>query len=268
MSHPDLDRNAGKYYGKYAGIVTKVEDDKKLGRVWVQVPAVFGGQMEVQARPCFPAAHFYVPPKYAKVWVEFEAGDPRYPIWVGVWYENNATPQPADVNPPDSRLIKTPGGHTLEFFDKSGDEKIVLRHKKNSFVSLDKDGNVTVGNDKGSFLHLNSKDQEATWMEQHSNLITMSSDGVLIVNKNGVTLEMKDDGVRILAAGTIQLSGKAIVVQGQTVGIGESAMEPTILGQTFLAMYNSHTHVTALGPSGPPLPPLLPTALTQVVKVK
>ena len=188
MTHSDLNRHVGRYYGKYAGVVTRIEDDATMGRIWVKVPAVLA-DAEVRARPCFASSHFFVPPADANVWVEFEAGDPRYPIWSGVWYAQGATPPPANVTPPESRLISTPSGHTLEFHDKAGEEKIVITHKKNSFVALDKDGSVTVGNDKGTFLYLNAKDGDATWMEQHSNLITMNADGVLIVNKSGVTLE-------------------------------------------------------------------------------
>jgi hypothetical protein len=34
--------------------------------------------------------------------------------------------------------------------------------------------------------------------------------------------------------------------------------EPAVLGQTFALMYNTHTHPTAVGPSGPPVPAPLP----------
>ena len=52
--------------------------------------------------------------------------------------------------------------------------------------------------------------------------------------------------------------------------VGGQGGEPLIKGQTFMAMFNSHTHVcTAPGsPSGPPLPPLTPAALTLAAKAK
>jgi hypothetical protein len=261
-----LDRHAGKFYGKYAGVVTKVEDDKKLGNIWVKVPAVLA-DVEVKARPCFPEGHFWVPPPAANVWVEFEAGDPRYAIWSGVWYSQKDDLTPANITPPLSRLIKTPKGHTIEILDKDGEEKIVIKHKKSSFVSLDKEGSALVGNDKGSFLHLNSKDQGATLMEQHGNLLTMNSDGVLIVNSSGVTLEIKGSNVRIVAAGNIQLSGKGINLQGN-VAIGNQAQMSAIMAELFLPLFAAHVHPTALGPSGPPAVPILPPMVgTKFTKV-
>jgi hypothetical protein len=270
MYAPALLQHAGKYYGKYAGIVTKNDQDTaKKGHVVVKVPTVFGDQVEMEARPCFPFGHFWVPAVGTKVWVEFEAGDPQYAIWVGVWYADGEVPAKAALAPPDNRVMHTPSGHMIEVTDKKDEEKIVIRHMKNSFLSVDKEGSIVVSNQKGSFLNLDSKNQSTTLMEQHGNLITMSSDGVLIVNDKGVSVEIKGDNVRILAAGNIQLSGKKILIQGQTVGIGENAMEPTLLGQTFLISYAAHTHATAVGPSGPPVPPAIPMqVLTQVTKVK
>jgi uncharacterized protein involved in type VI secretion and phage assembly len=49
------------------------------------------GDVEVWAMPCVPYAGdgvgFYaMPPTGTGVWVEFEAGDPSFPIWVGCFW--------------------------------------------------------------------------------------------------------------------------------------------------------------------------------------
>ena len=54
----------------------------------VQVPDVLGVIPSSWAMPCVPAAGiqagcFIVPPIGSQVWVEFEQGDPDYPIWTG-----------------------------------------------------------------------------------------------------------------------------------------------------------------------------------------
>ncbi|MFN7997429.1 MAG: phage baseplate assembly protein V [Bryobacteraceae bacterium] len=269
--NPEAQRHWNRYYGKYAGVVVDNADNRQLGRVQVTVPTIFA-DAPVWARPCFPFGHFQVPPVGAKVWVEFEAGDTQFPIWVGIWYADGEVPAEAAITPPDDRVIQTPSGHTIELMDKDGEEKIVIKHKKNSYFSVTKDGSIVIANDKGSYLNLNSDKESATLMEQHQNVLTMNSDGVLLVNKNGVVLEMKGDNVRILAAGNVQISGKNVIVQGQSVGIGEGAAEPTLLGMTFLTAYATHTHGTALGPSTPPIPPVVPAPgspfLTTVTKVK
>jgi hypothetical protein len=259
---PDLQRHAGKFYGKYSGEVISNEDPQQQGRMVVTVPPVFGAELEVWARPCLPFGHFYVPAVGAKVWIEFEAGDPDYPLWVGVWYPQNTIPAEAAVTPPDNRVIQTPSGHTIALLDRDGEEKITIKHKDNSFISIDQNGSVIISNQNGSHLHLNTQGEEVTLIEQHGNLLRMTSDGVLVVNQDGsATIQLAADTARVIA--------KNIILEGSTVALGAGAAspppEPAILGQTFanmwnqfLTMYAAHTHATAVGPSGPPLPPLAP----------
>lgn len=77
-----------QFFGKYRGRVENNIDPMQMGRVQVSVPAVLGGGRMSWAMPCAPFAGpqvglFVVPPVGANVWVEFEAGDPDYPIWSG-----------------------------------------------------------------------------------------------------------------------------------------------------------------------------------------
>lgn len=86
------------YYGKYRGWVTDNDDPINTARVQVAVPSVFGEGNLVWAMPCSPYAgsgvgFVTIPPVGANVWVEFEAGDSRLPIWAGCfWQEGELTP--------------------------------------------------------------------------------------------------------------------------------------------------------------------------------
>jgi hypothetical protein len=87
------------YYGKYRGIVENPADLQGIGRIQVSVPSVLGDGKLAWAMPCLPGAGpgvgFYaIPPKGAKVWVEFEAGNPDYPIWSGGFWDLGDTPAP------------------------------------------------------------------------------------------------------------------------------------------------------------------------------
>lgn len=253
LHNPDLNRHLGKYYGKYSGEVVDNKDPGHMGRIKVKVPSVLQ-DLEVTARPCFPSGHFYVPPAGAKVWVEFEAGDPGHPIWVGTWYPEGAAPPEAAMDPPDARVIHTPSGHTIEILDKEGEEKIVLKHKGNAFVSIDKNGSVLISNPNGSFVFLNADKGEMSLVEEHGTLVSMTEKGVVIANKDGTALQISGESVSVIA--------KEIVLHGQTVALGGASTpadaEPALLSTTFMALFNAHTHPTAVGPSGPPVPPLLP----------
>jgi hypothetical protein len=80
-----------QFFGKYRGKVENNVDPMQLGRVQVSVPAVLGDGNLSWAMPCVPYAgpgvgFFVIPPTGANIWVEFEAGDPDYPIWAGCFW--------------------------------------------------------------------------------------------------------------------------------------------------------------------------------------
>lgn len=239
-----------RWFGKYSGTVTGNEDADKQGSVKVTVPAIFGPELEVMARPCFPYGHFFVPPVGTKVWVEFEGGDPEFPIWVGAWYPKAATPAESRVTPPDNRVIQTASGHTIELDDTDGGARIVIRHKDNSFLAIDDKGSVVVSNKSGSTLYLNADGAEASLMSEQGHVIAMNADGVVMMNKEGASLDLTGDTVRITAAN--------ILLEGNTVSVGTGASEPTLLAKQFDILWKQfllHTHPSAMGPTGTPVPP-------------
>jgi type VI secretion system (T6SS) baseplate-like injector VgrG len=80
--------DATRFFGKYRGKVENNIDPFQQGRVQVSCPAVLGDGSLSWALPCAPFAGsgvglFTVPPVGANVWVEFEGGDPNYPICSG-----------------------------------------------------------------------------------------------------------------------------------------------------------------------------------------
>ena len=253
----DLHRHIGKYYGKYSGEVTDINDPDNMGRIKVKVPSVLGEEMEVQARPCLPFGHFYVPAVGTKVWVEFEAGNPQYPIWVGTWYAAGEAPAEAQVNPPENRVIQTPSGHTIEILDKDGEEKITIRHKENAFINIDSNGSILISNSNGSHIYLNADKGEATFMGEHGHLFTMTESGVAMVNSDGAAFDLQGSTARITA--------DTILLEGSSVSIGSGADEPVLKAMQFNTLWTTqfmtHTHASAMGPTGPPLPPapLVPT---------
>jgi uncharacterized protein involved in type VI secretion and phage assembly len=91
-----------QFYGKYRGRVEGNIDPLHLGRIQVLVPAV-AGTTTSWALPCMPYAApqggaLLLPPVGALVWIEFEAGDPDYPIWSGCFWER-VEDMPAVVMP-------------------------------------------------------------------------------------------------------------------------------------------------------------------------
>lgn len=84
-----------KFFGKYRGVVTNNRDPMQMGRIRAQVPGLFGGNESGWAMPCVPGGLSKVkgsalPKIGARVWIEFEKGDPDSPIWTGFWFGNAA----------------------------------------------------------------------------------------------------------------------------------------------------------------------------------
>ena len=116
-----------RFYGKYRGIVFDNSDPMQVGRILAQVPDVLGETPSSWALPCVPAAGiqagcFIVPPIGSQVWIEFEQGDPDYPIWTGgFWGLAADVPAmalvPAPVPPGQTIVLQTTGQNALALSD-------------------------------------------------------------------------------------------------------------------------------------------------------
>ena len=84
-----------QYVGKFRGTVINNVDPLQIGRLQVQVPDIGGLIPSSWAMPCFPLTGkqmgaYMIPQIGAGVWVEFEQGNPDYPIWSGCWFGSAA----------------------------------------------------------------------------------------------------------------------------------------------------------------------------------
>lgn len=111
-----------RFFGKYRGKVSGNLDPMQLGRVQVTCPAILGNDPLGWAMPCVPYAgpgvgFFALPPVGANIWVEFEAGDPDYPIWSGCFWGVGQIPAKPAIE--QVKVLKT-DGVKLEIRDLPG----------------------------------------------------------------------------------------------------------------------------------------------------
>lgn len=116
------------YFGLYRGTVMKNIDPEKRGRLLVTVPDVLKLLPSTWAEPSVPLAGptgapmgmYAVPPIGAGVWVQFEHGNPGYPIWTGCrWGPPADVPMMAQSGNPASPplVIQSMGQHMVMISD-------------------------------------------------------------------------------------------------------------------------------------------------------
>ncbi len=74
---------SNKFFGIYRGTVLDNKDPLGQMRIKTLVPNVFGDNTSFWALPCVPPGVKLVPTIGANVWIEFEAGKPSHPVWIG-----------------------------------------------------------------------------------------------------------------------------------------------------------------------------------------
>ena len=147
------------FYGKYRGVVTDNKDPLMTGRVKARVPDVMGEKETGWAMPCAPfggsgVGFFALPTVGAGVWIEFEHGDPDYPIWSGCWFGSAADMPPILLAPPYKKtLIKTEGGNSVLLDDTPGIGGITLETSGGQKVVMNATG-VEITNGQGASIKL------------------------------------------------------------------------------------------------------------------
>jgi hypothetical protein len=147
-----------KYYGKYRGTVIQNIDPLQIGRIMVSVPDVSGELPSSWAMPCVPIAgkqmgSYFVPQIGSGVWVEFEQGDPDYPIWTGCfWGSAEEVPELALAGNPISPSIVLGTGlmNTVAVSDLPGPTGgIMLKSATGAFIIVNDTG-IYIENGKGA----------------------------------------------------------------------------------------------------------------------
>ena len=152
------------YFGKYRGLVVENNDPMQTGRIIAQVPDVLGQQPSAWAMPCVPIAGiqagvFVVPSIGSQVWMEFEQGNPDYPIWTGGFWGTVAQLPAAAYNPPpippgQSIVLQTTGQNAVIISDAPGPEGgIILRAASGAAITVNSTG-IYLSNGQGATITL------------------------------------------------------------------------------------------------------------------
>ena len=166
-----------RYYGKYRGTVFNNVDPEQRGRIQAIVPDVQGLVPTTWALPCVPMAGieqgvFMIPQLKSAVWIEFEQGDPDYPIWCGGFWGIFAEVPKAALAPPaippgQSIVLQTTLQHSLVLSDAAPlpvmapmpapapvpSGGIILRSPTGALIVVN-DAGIFINNGKGASIEM------------------------------------------------------------------------------------------------------------------
>ena len=233
MTH-DYD-NTQKIFGKYRGKVINNIDPFELGRVQIEAAAALGTNVLSWAMPCVPYAGpgvgFYaIPPIDANIWVEFEGGNPDYPIWSGCyWGEGEMPLEPVD---PLVKRFKTEtgylqisdvpeeGGITLETYDPAVLIPLTITLQENFIKLTAEPATVTIS-------------EEEIVISFPPGSVTLN-EAMVKINEAECSITLTDTGITSTSgAATTALEAGSINVEGETInltGTGEVGVDAPEVG--------------------------------------
>lgn len=131
----------GLYYSQYRGFVADVEDPEHYGRIKISVPEIYGDK--VPNIWAWPVTNFAgkgygmqcLPRKNDVVWIRFEKGNPRKPLWSYGYFGKGDKPE--SLKNYNNYWFKTPHGHVIEFNDT--EDVIRITRAEGQKIEIDKD---------------------------------------------------------------------------------------------------------------------------------
>jgi uncharacterized protein involved in type VI secretion and phage assembly len=154
-----------RFLGLYRGTVTQNVDPLMRGRLMVMVPEVLGPVPSSWAEPCTPLAGptgppmgaYLIPPVGAGVWIQFEAGDPTHPVWVGCRFgAQSDVPTLAHAGLPVSPniVLQTAGQNTFVISDLPGPTGGIMLKSASGATLIVNDTGIYIQNGKGASIVL------------------------------------------------------------------------------------------------------------------
>lgn len=145
--------NQRKFYGKYRGRVAVNFDPFNMARIRATVADVSNSALTNWALPSLPwcgpgMGMVCIPPIGAAVWIEFEQGDPDYPVWSGCYWET-----PSEV-PASAKSVLPAMGITFQTLGQN-----VMQLSETGILLKTKLGTVEVRDDQVTIKHGNAEVQ-------------------------------------------------------------------------------------------------------------
>lgn len=291
-----LEKFCGRYYGIYPGRVVDNADPKGLGRIRATCPAV--GVFEKSQvgdnswmYPCMNGmgvdpdtgqmtGQFHPPDPKMNVWVQFEYGDPRHPVYMGGWMTEKNVSDTFDSEDAFKKGIRTKTGHFIRMNDDPNDLHIMIAKGNGeggpapSFLTMTKEGHTMLTNDLGSTLYMNGTKPEVSLMAANEDgdvtaLLSLGDDKITLATKSGGAIGINKKNITVTGDNFVADVNKQVALNAGTVMLGKGASQPLVRGLKFVQWSVIHQHLsTAPGAPttpGPTPPPMMYNELSESV---
>jgi uncharacterized protein involved in type VI secretion and phage assembly len=224
----DTEREEFTFNGFYRGIVVDNNDPLKSGRVKVRIYPMFAEAATadlpwaIYADPGMGGfanvGSVNIPLKDAHVFVFFENGDFRFPVYfAGAPAIQNGTPDiptEAQSKYPHNHVIKTKSGITLELDDSAGSVRIKMSHPSGTNTEIVNGGNETI-----TVVGVAKIDASGNIVLDAGGNVEVTAGGTVTVNATG-SCTINAASVTVNSSGEVSISGGgAVSISGASVSL-------------------------------------------------
>ena len=236
----------------WLGEVVDVEDPQKVGRIKVRVYGKFDDLNKEDIPWAYPGnnntsghssggSFFSIPKLGSIVSIKFDMGNIYHPEYYFEQKISDDVRSEISNDYPTNDNSKT--SHVL-LYDTASNKKLKIFFTSTKGLMLDfQETQINIKDDKSIDIHTASGKSK----------IELLDDGTLnITHTNNINIKTDVD---------INIECKnAIIDHSNSIELGKGASEKLVLGDSFLALFNQHTHIGNLGaPTSPPITPMTPT---------
>jgi cytoskeletal protein CcmA (bactofilin family) len=225
-----------RYWGMFRGKVVDNLDPMELNRLLIEVPTL-PSTIASFAMPCQPYGGIQVgmvltPPIGANVWVEFENGDPSYPVWLGCFWTEGEKPALAEL--PTQQVFST-GSFNAMINDIPGEAEFLLEWGPPGFevpctLSINTEAvTFTVGE-----VVFSVTPEEASALMEPTNIV-MTPEGFVITAPAEINITAPEISVEgnVTQTGAVEITGNteiagAVEIEGNVEIAGAVEIEGNI----------------------------------------
>ncbi len=230
-------QSSEKMYGFFLAVVTELCADNQIK---VTMPSRKFEEILVNMMTTSTgkeAGHFFFPSEGDQVILGYLEGDIDKPYIMGSIWDSTNTP-PVDLTKDKfTRMIKTPGGNELVFYDEEGKEKIHAKSKSGHTLILDDENkNITL---------IDSSSSNKLVIDTESGAVSLDAEKKITLTVGGVSIEIDgtQGSIAINSTNNLEIKSTNITIEAQASLKVKGGAEVSVESSGMLALKGAITKI-------------------------